>query len=92
MPALSLTTLAAVALLIPALAGMVLGAPILVMWRWWRFRDRSSGAAEPAGSGDGQVGTSWGRSAAALAFPQSSLISLLRLAHELERCAGDGGA
>ena len=73
LPALTLTALAAVALLIPALAGAVLVAPILLTRRWWRSRDRSSGATEPAGSGEGQAGTSRHRSAATLGFSLAGL-------------------
>jgi hypothetical protein len=73
LPALTLPALAGVVLLIPALAGVVLDAPILLTPRCWRSRDRSSGAAEPAGSGDGQAGTSRDRSAAALGFPSVEL-------------------
>ena len=64
LPALALTALAAVALLVLALASVVLVAPVLLTRRWWRCRDRWSGATEPAGCGDGQARTSRRRSAA----------------------------
>jgi hypothetical protein len=40
LPALALTALATVALLIPALVGLVFAAPFVLARRWWRSRVR----------------------------------------------------
>lgn len=51
LPALALIMLAAGALLIPVVVGLVLAAPVLQARRWWRSRDRRPGDANVAGSG-----------------------------------------
>jgi hypothetical protein len=84
-PALTLTELAAMAFLVLALASVVLIAPVLRTQRWWRCRDRWSGATELAGCSDGQAGTSRRRSAAV--FGSSVEIHLAAAA-----CSGTGGA
>ena len=56
LPGLALTALAAMALLIPALGGAVLPAPLLVAWRCSRSHDRSPGATMPVRSSDGDAG------------------------------------
>jgi len=52
LPALALTALTAVLLLIPVLAGALLAAPFLLAGRWWRARHRRSGTTNPARFGD----------------------------------------
>ena len=47
-PVLALMALAAVALLIPAVVGAVLAAPLLLARRRWRSRDRLSGDTKPS--------------------------------------------
>jgi hypothetical protein len=56
LPALALTALVAVALLIPAVAVALFLAPVLVARRCWRSRDRSRAATRPARSGGGDSG------------------------------------
>jgi hypothetical protein len=48
-PALALTALTAVVLLIPVLGGALLAAPFLLAGRCWRARHRLSGGTKPAG-------------------------------------------
>jgi hypothetical protein len=54
-PVLALMALAAVALLIPAVVGAVLAAPLLLARRRWRSRDRLSGDTKPSLRGDGEA-------------------------------------
>lgn len=55
LPALALTALAALLLLVPALIGAVLAAPILMLRRWGQSRDRDLTAARPADSGGSEI-------------------------------------
>jgi hypothetical protein len=55
LPVLALTALAAVALLIPAVVGLVLAAPFLLARRRWRSRYRLSGDTKPSRRGDGEA-------------------------------------
>jgi hypothetical protein len=53
LPVLALTALAALALLIPVMAGAMLAAPFLLARRWWRSRDRLSRETKPSRCGGG---------------------------------------
>jgi hypothetical protein len=55
LPALALTAVAAVALLVPALVGLVLAAPFLLARRWWRSGDRHHRLNSEAFRGAGEV-------------------------------------
>lgn len=66
LPALSLTALVAVAVLIPALVGGALVAPFLMARRWRRLRDRLSVASEPSGRGNAKARAPRRRPATAL--------------------------
>ena len=69
-PVLKVTALAAVALLIPAVVGVVLAAPFLLARRRWRSRDRlSSGETKPSRRGDGEARMRRRRSFGALGRP-----------------------
>jgi len=69
LPVLALTALAAVALLIPAVVGAVLAAPLLLARRRWRSRDRLSGDTKPSRRGDGEARMRRRRSFGALGRP-----------------------
>ena len=60
LPALALALLATMALLIPLFVGAVLAAPVLVVRRWRRSRDRPAGASKLAGLGAGEAATTDG--------------------------------
>ena len=68
LPALALALLATMALLIPlfvgavlaVFVGAVLAAPVLVVRRWRRSRDRPAGASKLAGLGAGEAATTDG--------------------------------
>ena len=66
LPVLALSALAAVALLVPAVVGVVLAGPLLLAWLWWRSRDRVSRDARPARAGKGEAGIPRRRSVGAV--------------------------
>ena len=88
LPVLALA-LAAVALLIPAVVGVVLGGPFPLARRWWRSRDRVSRDAKPARAGNGEAGMPRRRSVGAVGrsvvrYP----VELDRLTSRVSRSAG----
>jgi len=89
LPVLALA-LAAVALLIPAVVGVVLGGPFPLARRWWRSRDRVSRDAKPARAGNGEAGMPRRRSVGAVGrsvvrYP----VELDRLTSRVSRSAGE---
>jgi hypothetical protein len=90
LPVLALTALAAVALLIPAVVGVVLAAPLLLARRQWRSRDRLSGDTKPSRRGDGEARMRRRRSFGALGRPVVPYpVGLHRLNSEAFRVAGE---
>ena len=90
LPVLALAALAAVALLIPAVVGVVLGGPFPLARRWWRSRDRVSRDAKPARAGNGEAGMPRRRSVGAVGrsvvrYP----VELDRLTSRVSRSAGE---
>ena len=89
LPVLALA-LAAVALLIPAVVGVVLGGPFPLARRWWRSRDRVARDAKPARAGNGEAGMPRRRSVGAVGrsvvrYP----VELDRLTSRVSRSAGE---